>query len=362
MGKGLYIHIPFCTNICSYCDFCKIIYSEKLCRDYLFSLKKEVEEIIKDDICSIYIGGGTPSSLSIENLIILMEIIAPYYKEGIPFTIEANIDSISKEKMILLKNRGVNRVSLGVQSFKDDIVKDMNRNHTKEDVFIVIKNLIDVGIVDINIDLIYGYPNQTLLDIKKDIDEAMNLPITHISTYALTVNDNTYLKLRNIEEMSQDVLAEEYSYIVEELKKHGFNRYEVSNFSKKGFESKHNLIYWKNCEYYGVGAGASSYVEGVRYDNTKSITRYIKGERKIYEEKLSKDDEEFYFIMLGLRMSSGISLIEYKNKYLQNFEDKYKDKLEKLIKNDLLVINENRLKVTEKNIFILDFILKRLLY
>lgn len=356
------MHLPFCNHICSYCDFCKMIYSESICKEYLQALEKELLSLNIKDISSIYIGGGTPSSLSIDNLKILLDILSKYTYQGINYTFEANVESLCEEKIYLLSQYGINRVSLGVQSFDDKLLKDMNRHHNEDDIRRTIYLLHKYHIDDINIDLIYGLPSQSFDLLKKDVEKALTLDITHISTYALMVNPNTIYSLNKIEEKDDDFLAEEYEYIWTKLEEKGFYRYEVSNFAKEGYESFHNKIYWSNNEYYGCGIGASSYIDNVRYDNTKSLNKYLKGDYVLNKEYLTQEDKLFYSLMLGLRMTKGIDIAKLNEEYQIDFETKYKDKINRLKKDKLIEIEKGYVRVTKSNLYILDYIEKILLY
>lgn len=352
-NKGLYIHIPFCEHICSYCDFAKEIYNKNRVKAYLNELQKELKEYDINNITSIYIGGGTPSSLDEDELSFLLSIVDPYVKDNISYAFEANAENLTLNKIKLLKKHHVNRVSLGVQTFNPVLINKINRFHNEEMVKNVISLLKENGIDDINIDLIYGLPSESIDDLKKDIDKFVSLSVTHISTYALSVNKNTIFGVKGVKEASEDIVSDMYKMIVQELKKHGFERYEVSNFSKTGYESKHNLVYWRNCYYYGIGVGASGYIDDIRYDNTKSIDHYIKGKRRIYEEKLTLEDKQYYQIMLGLRLKEGIKIEE---------NNPYKEKLDKCVKEGLLERVNDHYKVKDEHLFILDFIERKILY
>ena len=352
MNKGLYIHIPFCSHICSYCDFAKVIYHEDYVNRYLLSLEKELNSYNIKDITSIYIGGGTPTSLNEEQFERLLKLVSKYYKEGISFAVEGNIENLNLEKVKLLNKYQVNRVSLGVQTFNDGLLKLLNRKHNKDDVINVINNLIKYNINDINLDLIYGLPNQNIEMLKEDLKIITSLPITHISTYSLMVNDHTIFKNKGIEEQSEDKVREMYDLIYLYLEEKGFYRYEVSNFSKLGFESKHNLIYWRNEEYYGIGLGASGYLDDIRYDNTKSLKKYFDGIYRINEEKISLKDKDFYKLMLGLRLKEGVEV--------NNIE--HKEKLNSLIERGLVEVLNSKYKVTDDNLFILDYVLEKVLF
>ena len=315
-------------------------------------LEKELDSYQIKDITSIYIGGGTPSSLNETQFDKLLSLVSSYYKEGMSFCVEANFENLTEEKIKLLNKYHVNRVSLGVQTFNDELLKLLNRKHTKDDMFRVINNLIKYNIEDINLDLIYALPNQTIEMVKEDLDIITSLPIKHISTYSLMVNPNTIFGVKKIKEQDEDKVREMYDLIYSYLKDKGFNRYEVSNFSKVGYESKHNLIYWRNEEYYGIGLGASGYLDDVRYDNTKSLTKYLDGVTRFNEEQLDEKDKEFYFIMLGLRLKEGIEVTN----------QKYIERLDSLIDKGLIEKINNRYKVTDNNLFILDYVLERVLF
>ena len=361
MDKGLYIHIPFCEKICSYCDFCKVLYNAKYADLYLDELFKEIDSYSIDDISSIYIGGGTPTSLNIEQLERLLLKVTSLKGKDVSLSIEANIENLNEEKIILLKKYNVDRISIGVQSFNEKLLKIMNRNHTFFEVKEKINLLHKYDINDINIDLIYGFEEENLHILNDDLEKILSLGITHISLYSLMINDNTLLKIRGKKEISQDLYRKYYDFIYTKLVNNGFYRYEVSNFSKIGYESKHNLLYWRNKEYYGVGLGASGYLNGVRYTNTKSLTKYLQGERIFEKEECSESDKEFYSLMLGLRLEEGINIEEFNSLYDKDLLISYKEKIEKLIRLDLLKIENGRLKITKDNFYIMDYILKELL-
>lgn len=343
--KSCYIHIPFCDSICSYCDFCKFIKNEEWVNKYLVALEKEIKSKYKNELLNtIYIGGGTPSCLNISELNKLFNIIKLFNKDkSIEFTFECNIENITKEKLELLYNNGVNRLSIGVQTFNNKYLSFLNRNHTKEDVINKINLAKKIGFKNINIDLIYALPNQTLEELESDIDEFLKLDITHISTYSLIIEPNTKLYINEINNIDDELDYKMYKLICDKLKKNGYNHYEVSNFSKEGFESQHNLTYWNNNEYYGFGIGASGYIDGIRYDNTKSFNKYISGFyiKESHELDINETIENEF--ILGLRKINGINKQEFKNKYNKDIKD-----IEIVNK----LINSNKLLEDEKNIYI----------
>ena len=358
MITSAYIHIPFCNTICSYCDFPKIYYNNCFIDKYLDNLESEIKVIYKNDILdTLYIGGGTPSSLNIEELKKLFNILKIFkLNKNYEFTIECNLDSLTKEKLDLFKKNGVNRISIGIESFNKNNLKLLNRKLVNLDLIEYSKK---IGIDNINIDLIYALPNQTLEELNEDLDLFLALDIKHISTYSLIIEDNTLLKINGVQNIDDELDLEMYKLIIDKLKNNGFNHYEISNFAKEGYESKHNLTYWNNFEYYGFGMGASSYINNKRINNTKSITKYLNGIYKYDEEELDKKKKMEYEMILGLRKIEGVNIKEFYNKYQINIEDVFdiKDLLEKgkLIKeNGFIRINEDYLYLS--NDILINFI------
>ena len=343
MIKSCYIHIPFCKNICSYCDFCKIYYNELFVNKYLDSLENEINTYYKGDLLNtLYIGGGTPSSLNLEQLTRVFNILSRLNKSNnIEFTIECNIEDISEDKLKLFKSNGINRLSIGIESFNEDNLKFMDRPSIDLNKIYLAKKYFD----NINIDLIYALPNESLDTLNKDIDEALKLDVKHISIYSLIVENNT--KISDIKPIDEELDYEMYKLICDRLS--NYNHYEISNFAIPGYESKHNLTYWNNEEYYGFGLGAAGYVNSIRYTNTKSINNYIKNQYNRVEEVLSLDDKEKYELILGFRKMSGINL------------DKYKTKYNKLLKENKLVIKNGNIFINEKYIYLQNDLLIQLI-
>ena len=344
-NKSVYIHIPFCDTICSYCDFCKFLKNDEWIDKYLISLEKEIKANYKDEVLdTIYIGGGTPSSLNLNQLTKLFNIIKVLNKnKEYEFTFECNIENITKDKLKLLYENGVNRLSIGIQTFNEKYLSFLNRKHTKEEIANKIKICKEIGFKNINIDLIYGLPDQTLDELNSDIYEFLKLDITHISTYSLIIEPNTKLYINNFKNIDDNLDYEMYKLICDKLKDNGYNHYEISNFSKSGYESKHNLTYWNNDNYYGFGMGASGYIGNVRYDNTRNINKYLNGEyvKESHELDLNETIENEF--ILGFRKIKGINKKTFKNKY-------NKDIKEIEIVNKLL--ESNKLLEDEKNIYI----------
>ena len=315
--KSAYIHIPFCNSICSYCDFCKIYYNGDIVSRYLKALEKEIKLYYKNEkLNTIYIGGGTPSSLNINELKELFKIIDILKKEkNCEITFECNIDSIDLEKLKFLYEKGVNRLSIGIESFNKDIIKYLNRKHTKEEAINKVSLAKKVGFNNINIDLIYAIPIENMDILKEDLKAIISMDVEHISTYSLIIEPHTILYNNKADYIDQDIDFEMYKLICKELKENNYIHYEISNFAKKGYESRHNLVYWNNMNYYGFGVGASGYINNIRYDNTKSISKYIDGNYVLKKDILNFNtiiENEF---ILGLRKIKGIRLPEFKEKY-----------------------------------------------
>ncbi len=360
MAKYVYIHIPFCNSICSYCDFCKIFYNEKIADKYLDKLKQEITtRYNQEKIKSIYIGGGTPSSLNMHQLEKLFSIIKTFKKDNdFTFTIEANFDSINEEKLKLFKNNSVTRISFGLESIDKNNLAFLERKENPENIRNII-NLSKEYNFDINIDLMYALPTEDMTILNKDLDFIFSLDVNHISTYSLIIEDNTKLKIKNIKNISEDLDFLMYKNICKRMKKNNYLHYEISNFCKENHESVHNLCYWENEEYYGFGVSASSYINNKRFTNTKSITEYLEKYSQSYSENVSKEDKMDYEVILNLRLSKGISLTNFYKKYHKYLEDIYD--YEDLVQDKLLVLDNNRLYISEEKWYISNEIIRRLL-
>lgn len=351
MIKSCYIHIPFCKKICSYCDFCKNYYDELVVDNYLDNLKKEISKNYKSEVLdTLYIGGGTPSSLSKNNLNKLINILKLFkLNNSYEFTFECNYEDINEELLDLLKNNKVNRISIGIQTFNDKFSKVLNRDINKKEMIEKI-NLTKKYFSNINIDLMYALPGESINDLKMDLEIIKKLDVTHISTYALIIEDHTNLKLQNIKETRDDIQNKMYYLIVDYLKNNGYNHYELSNFAKENYESRHNLTYWNNDNYYGFGAGASGFIDNIRYDNTKSVFKYNAGITKVYEEKLSLNELMKDEVMLSLRKINGINKNDFYKKYNVLLEDAFDYK--NLIRNNFLTETSKNVYINENELFV----------
>lgn len=325
--QSAYIHIPFCVRICTYCDFNKYFIDKQPVDEYLDALILEMERRTQNantKLKTMYVGGGTPTALNIEQLNKLLTAINRIFTIEGEFSFEANPDELTFEKVKLLKAFGVNRISMGVQTFKPELLEILGRTHKTEDIYDAVRNARDVGIESISLDLMYHLPQQTLEDFEKSLNLAMEMDIDHISSYGLILEPKTqfynmyrkgHLKLPN-----EDLGAEMYQTLMHKIEDSRFHQYEISNFAIDGHESEHNKVYWLNEEYYGFGAGASGYTNGVRYTNVNPVNHYIKAitnqEDPILTETRPTTNEQMEEEMfLGLRLNCGVN----KNKFNEKF-------------------------------------------
>ena len=359
--NSLYIHIPFCEKICDYCDFTKLQYFRKFALPYLKALKEELDSYHIKKVKTIYVGGGTPTVLDDDLFLELLKIIKPYAEDINEYTFEANPESLSLEKIKMLKEYGVSRVSIGVQTTNDKILEKLNRHHTFKQVKEAIKNLKENGIDNINVDLILGLPHSSEKILKEDLNNILSLDVKHVSCYGLTINPHTILFTKGYQEPEGDVLRRYYDIVEEILTKHDFIHYEVSNWAKKGYESKHNLTYWRNQHYYGVGLGASGYINDIRYKNVINLSKYLKGDFINEKENVSLKDKFIYQVMLNLRTIEGLSLKTIKEEFKIDLLINKKQEVATFIKEGLLILKDDKLIITYKGMMILDQIVLQLI-
>ena len=355
MVKSAYIHIPFCNNICSYCDFCKLLYNKDFVKKYLDALEKEITNNYKGEILdTIYIGGGTPSSLSIVELNKLFSIIKIFkLSKEYEFTFEVNIEDITEEKLEILKENKVNRLSIGIESFNDKYLKYLGRNYTSD----IISERVELAkkyFDNINVDLMYALKNESLDDLEEDIEKILKLDIKHISCYSLIIEKNTKLYIDNTKYISDDLDSDMYDLIDKKLE-NKYHRYEVSNYSITSYESRHNLTYWKNNEYYGFGLGAAGYIDNIRYTNTRNLSKYISDNYEKQNELLTKEDKIKYEFILGLRLTSGLNKDNFNKKYGININEI--EVIKELINKGLLIDDKINIYVPKKYFYVLNDIL-----
>ena len=364
-----YVHIPFCTQICYYCDFSKVFIKNQPVDSYLEHLLQEFHSYDIQKFRTLYIGGGTPTALSASQLEVLLDGLTKNLDLSMleELTIEANPGDLDADKIAVLQNSAVNRVSLGVQTFDDKMLKKIGRSHTEKDIYENIDRLKLAGFDNISIDLIYALPGQTMEQVKDNVAKAIALDIPHMSLYSLILENHTVFMNRmrrgKLPLPKEELEAEMFEYIIAELERAGFVHYEISNFSKQGFESRHNLMYWDNAEYYGIGAGASGYVDGVRYKNHGPIRHYLKaveeGSARINEEHLSQREQMEEEMFLGLRKKSGISMARFEEKFERSFQELYGEIVRDLVQQGLMQVEGDRVRMTKRGLFLGDTVAER---
>lgn len=369
---GLYIHIPFCEKKCHYCDFLTFTNKNEEIENYINYLLKEIDLYKNNEyfLDTIYIGGGTPSYISEKYIERVLNKIKSNFKisENAEITIEMNPESVSKKKIISYLKNGINRFSMGVQTFDNEVLKIMGRLHTKEKVLNEINLMKSLGCKNISIDLMLANPKQSMDILEKDLDIALNLDINHISYYSLILKEHTHFELwekqGKIELWDPEEEREMYHKVTNKLKNNGFLQYEISSFSKPGFESIHNQKYWKLQDFIGIGMGASSNLGLKRYTNTRKFNIYYKminnNKLPIAEiENLDLEIREKEFIILNLRMTRGFSINEINKRFNIDFLEKYKNLIDKYLNENILSIDNEYVHFTDKgidngNLFFID--------
>jgi len=368
MIKGVYIHIPFCHQICNYCDFNKVFFKNQPVDEYIEALGLEMKmfaDKYQDQlhIETIFLGGGTPTALSAEQLQRLFDLIKLYIPQRFlqEFTSEANPDELSHEKLVVMKNNGINRLSLGVQSFDQDILIRLGRTHSNEHVYKTIQMAKEIGFTNISIDLMYGLPGQTMDQWKDTLEKALELNLPHYSAYSLIVEPKTvFYNLMTKGKLilpGEDQEADMYEVLMGEMENKGIKQYEISNFAKPGFHSKHNNLYWDNVSYAGFGAGAHGYAKGIRYSNIGPIKKYME---KIENDELPLNsthevtfkeqmEEEMF---LGLRKVDGVNIHHFKEKFGLSLEEVYGNALSGHITSGYIDVVDDTVALTKKGRFI----------
>jgi oxygen-independent coproporphyrinogen-3 oxidase len=373
---GIYIHIPFCKSKCIYCNFVSVT-DIKLIEKYFSYLVKEIEmykNILKNSkIITIYIGGGTPSYVHNKYIEKIIMKIKEYnnLSDILEFTIEVNPGTVDKEKLNAYKAIGINRISIGLQSTNNEMLKMLGRIHDYEEFIESYKLARQVGFKNISIDLMFGLPNQTIEIFNESIDKVIKLNPEHISAYSLNIEKTTKLyemiQRGVLPSPSEDVDRLMYNHLISKLEENDYYLYEISNFSKIGFESKHNLVYWKRKNYLGLGIAAHGFVGNKRYGNEISFINYFNKidefKKPIYEfSEINNDESLFEEIMLGLRLSRGINYKKINKKYNIDFLEKLKNEIIELKKEKLIEINGDFLKVTKKGMSVSNYIIVKLTF
>ena len=357
---SLYIHLPFCKQKCNYCDFASFAGKEDLIEKYIDAIIDEIRNSgfrSQDSVptlSSIYIGGGTPTLVAPQYYEKLFKAMRNAFKisPDAEISIEANPGTINKEKLKALRSLGINRISLGAQSFNDKHLKKLGRIHNAKEIFRSFDDARATGFSNINLDLIFALPNQTVSEWKEDIKQALALGLEHLSTYNLQIEEGTKFSAPGavLQLPSEDEEIAMYEYAIDTLKAKGYQHYEISNFARPGFECKHNLVYWENGNYLGVGTSASSHINGNRYDNPRTIKEYLKGiinKKEILQRKNQPDQSETIF--MGLRLLDGIAEEKFKG---------FEKEVEKLIKEGLLE-RSKKIKLTHRGLLLANEVFKR---
>lgn len=398
---GIYIHIPFCKAKCAYCDFLSGPADEKVKKAYVAALLNQIEAYAfinsSYKVNTIYFGGGTPSCLGAEDIVKLLKKVYDIFgihfdeRENIEITIEANPGTIDKEKLLLYREVGVNRISFGLQSTENQELKLLGRIHTYEQFEENYRLARECGFKNINIDLMSGLPGQTIDSYKNSLEKLIKLKPEHISAYSLIIEEGTpfYHIYKNREGLpTEDEDREMYHLTKTILKAASYDRYEISNYAKNGFESKHNSSYWKGIDYLGLGLGASSYLDGIRFHNEEVMDVFIRDFEKVEKEPILKGHERYAsnistdilrrlfakdlqpldkkakmeeYMFLGLRMMEGISIQHFKQDFGEDFYSIYKEPVKKLTKEGLLIINNDKITLSEKGIDVSNYVMAEFL-
>ncbi len=366
MARAVYIHIPFCSNKCHYCDFNTYVLKGQPVEDYLEALGREMaltfSTVQTDDVKTIFVGGGTPTALTPSQMETFLAMVKRYVKPWSPhieFTMEANPGSTDIDKLRVMKDGGVNRLSFGVQTFDPVLLKAIGRIHTVDEVYESINLAREVGFSNISIDLIFGLTNQTLNHIEDSLRKSFELGLQHFSIYSLKIEENT--PFHTLYEKNQLPLPHEddelamYELIMKEMAEHGYNQYEISNFAKQDFDSKHNTTYWRNEDYYGLGAGAHGYINGNRHVNLKGIKEYIDGSKvdrlpRLDSFMVDQTESMEDFMMVGLRLLQGINDQRFQDRYQQSFFDVFAIPIQANVDKGLLEREGDILKLSKKGI------------
>lgn len=365
--KAVYIHIPFCTNKCFYCDFNSYVLKDQPVMDYLRALDREMELTVQatppEEIKTIFVGGGTPTVLNPQEMEYFLNSVRrhfPNWTDDIEFTMEANPGTTDAEKLAVMKAGGVNRVSFGVQAFQNELLSGIGRIHNTDDVYRSLENARNAGLHNLSIDLMFGLPNQTVEMLDYSVSRALELGLPHYSIYSLKVEENTLF--HTLYQKNQLPLPGEedelkmYLLLMDRMKAAGYKQYEISNFAKPGYESRHNITYWRNEDYYGLGAGAHGYVKRRRHINIKGVNPYVEackqGLPRLEQFEVTKEEAMEDFVMVGLRMLDGIRLSDFTEQFGSSLEETFRSPLHKMTSAGLLEMHEDHggYRLSEKGV------------
>ncbi len=370
MAKAIYLHIPFCTNKCFYCDFNSYAVKGQPVDNYLAALEKEISWQLAEnplsEVQTIFIGGGTPTVLTEKQLEKLLTIVDHYFipftdKKKLEFTVEANPGTVNKEKLAVLLNGGVNRLSFGAQAMQNHLLQKLGRIHNADDIVEAITLAKEAGFSNISIDLMFGLPSQTKQDLIYSLERFLAWDLPHISVYSLKIEENTpFYSWYNAGKLilpREDEEVEMFLTTIEMLESYGYEHYEISNFAKKGFVSRHNITYWQNEAYYGFGAGAHGFLNKIRYVNERKVEGYInritEGNLPVIEErKITLQEEMEDTMMLYLRLLSGIPHQYFLKRFQKELTELFGKEIKELIIKGLITNDEVGVRLTKKGILL----------
>lgn len=358
----LYIHVPFCKSICAYCDFAHVVYQTNQIEQWFDAIQKELQASeISYDLKTIYIGGGTPTVLTAEQLDRLLTLLDPYASNVKEYTIEINPETLDEKKAQILSIHGVNRASVGLQTTNEKLLKLLGRHHTFQQVQDTISILKKYEISNISLDIMYSLPFQTMEMLQETVKKALTLQPKHMSLYSLTIEENTIFGKKGYTPLDEETEANMYEWIVAYLQKEGFHQYEVSNFACGNHESMHNKAYWNYYDFYGIGCGASGKINHVRYDAPHTLSMYLQD--SLYKEKtvLTKEDEMFEMLMMGLRLIKGMNLALFEKRFGVSFMDVFGEKAKKQLQEGFVEIKDGYFRCTETGYEIMNTILVELM-
>ena len=367
--RALYVHVPFCLHHCGYCDFTLVANRDQLIPEYLTALATEFNDQLSGvagpiDIDTLFIGGGTPTHLTPKDLSTLFDVIRQHFRliAGGEFSVEANPDGLCVERLTLLRDNGINRLSLGVQSFDDEVLRSLERRHSAAEAREAVHRAVEF-IPNASLDLIFGVPGQTPDSWRDTLAAAVSLPVGHISTYGLTYEQGTSFfrqeRAGSLRRLPDEIERQMYLDAIETLQEHGFQHYEVSNFAKRGFQCRHNRVYWNADEYFAFGPGAARYVNGIRSTNCRSVVRWLNSWKKDTpcldeSEELSPEDKAREAIMLALRMIEGLHVPTFEQRFGLSLQQLAGDAIERHQAAGLLEHHDDHLRLTRKGLLIAD--------
>lgn len=354
--KAVYIHIPFCDHICGYCDFTRFKYGRVISDDFMVRLIGQINRL-PNNLETVYVGGGTPTSLETDQLEALLKAIKPHLGLDYEWTFEGNPENLTTDKVQLLYDYGVNRMSLGVQTTDDDLLEKIGRHHKFYDVGKGVSLLREIGINNISLDLMYGLPNQTLDSFIQSMKDVIDLKPDHVSIYALTVEPNSLFGRKGVKPVPIEVETEMFLKCIDLMTENGYDHYEISNFSLPGKRSRHNQVYWRYENFYALGPGSSMKMDNVRRTWTKRLGEYLQKDAFSEEIILSNEDMMFEFVMMGLRIREGITHDRFLGVFGKTMESVFKEAIEIGVKRNLLIKDEIGIRTTFEGYVMLDDVL-----